>query len=448
MVLGAGLRKALIANQMEKGKEGLLVGKDTFQGSSVKVEIITVGNELTTGEVVDTNATYMAEELTGKGFEVTFITTIGDNEWRIEEALLRAQEHAEVVIVSGGLGPTADDITTSSAAKALDRRLIMNQEVLRAMRGRFAERGLEMPLSNEKQALFPHQAEIIPNPLGTAPGFILRHKAKIYIFLPGVPRELKHLLQGNVIPLLEKERQEKTFHRSRTLKAFGFTESAIADRLQDINLQDHSASLAYLPRFPENHVKITVHGKFLEKAKKDLQELEKKIREKLQGRVFAADQETLEGIVGNLLRSNHATLAVAESCTGGLIAHRLTNIPGSSDYFERGVVAYSNRAKIEILHIPEEILSAAGAVSAPVAEKMAEGIRQISQSTLGLGITGIAGPGGGSGEKPVGTVFIALASPKRTLSKKYQFWGSRDEVKTISAHTAIDWVRRYFLDIL
>jgi nicotinamide-nucleotide amidase len=414
----------------------------------VRVEIITVGNELTTGEVVDTNATYMANELTGRGFEVSFITTIGDNEWCIEGALIRAQEHAEVVIVSGGLGPTADDITTSSAAKALGRRLIMNQEVLQAMRRRFAERGLEMPLSNEKQALFPYQAEILPNPLGTAPGFILRQKGKMYIFLPGVPRELKHLLQENVIPLLEKERQEKTFYRSRTLKAFGFTESAIADRLKDLNLQDHSASLAYLPRFPENHVKITIHGKFLEKVEKDLQELEKVIRERLQGRVFAADQETLEEIVGNLLRSNHATLSVAESCTGGLIAHRLTNIPGSSDYLERGVVAYSNRAKIEILHIPEETLSAAGAVSAPVAEKMAEGVRQISQSTLGLGITGIAGPGGGSEEKPVGTVFIALASPKRTISKKYKFWGSRDEVKTISAHTAIDWVRRYFLDIL
>jgi nicotinamide-nucleotide amidase len=414
----------------------------------VKVEIITVGNELTTGEVVDTNATYMASALTEIGLEVTFITTIGDNEWSIEDALLRAQEHAELILVSGGLGPTADDITTSSAAKALGRRLIMNREMVQAMRESFAQRGMEMPLSNEKQGLFPHQAEIIPNPLGTASGFILRHKGKIYIFLPGVPRELKHLLQENVIPLLKKELQEKTFHRSRTLKVFGLTESAIADRLKEINLQDRSASLAYLPRFPENHVKITVNGRHLEEVEKNLEELEKVIREKLQGRVFATDQETLEEIVGKLLRSNRATLSVAESCTGGLITHRLTNIPGSSDYFDRGLVVYSNKAKVELLQIPEELLATAGAVSAPVAEKMAESVHQISQSTLGLGVTGIAGPGGGSEKKPVGLVFIALASPRGTVSKKYQLAGDREQIKILSAHTAIDWVRRFFLGIL
>jgi nicotinamide-nucleotide amidase len=411
----------------------------------VKVDIITVGNELTTGAVMDTNTAYLASELTERGFEVIFTTTVGDNEWSIEDALVRAQEHAEVILISGGLGPSTDDITASSAAKALGRRLIMNKEVLQTMRGSFAQRGMEMPLANEKQALFPHQAEIIPNPLGNASGFILRHKGKIYIFLPGVPRELKHLLKENVIPLLEKERQEKTFRRSRTLKVFGFTESAIADRLKEISCPDHSASLAYLPRFPENHVKIMVHGRFLEEVEKTLQELEKIIREKLEGRVFAADQETLEEIVGNLLRSNRATLAVAESCTGGLIAHRLTNIPGSSDYFDRGVVVYSNRAKVELLKIPEDLLATAGAVSAPVAEKMAESVRQISQSTFGLGITGIAGPGGGSEEKPVGLVFIALASPQGTVSKKYQFGGDREQIKIISAHTAIDWVRRFFL---
>lgn len=414
----------------------------------MKVEIITVGNELTSGEVVDTNAPFMASAFTEKGFEVTYLTTVGDNEGRIEDALRLAQEHADAIIVSGGLGPTADDITASSAAKALGRRLIMNQEVLHTLRQRFAQRETEMPLANEKQALFPQQAEIIPNPLGTASGFILRHKGKIYAFLPGVPRELMFLLKENVIPLLEKERQEKVFYGSRTLKVFGFTESAIADRLKEINPQDHSASLAYLPRFPENHVKIAASGKSLQDLEKNLQDLEKIIREKLEGRVFAADQETLEEIVGHLLRSNRATLAVAESCTGGLIAHRLTNIAGSSDYFDRAVVAYSNRAKVEILQIPEELLASAGAVSAPVAEKMAEGVRQISQSTVGLGVTGIAGPGGGSEEKPVGTVFIALSSPQGTISKKYQFWGDREQIKIITAHTAIDWVRRYFLNQL
>jgi len=414
----------------------------------MKVEIITVGNELISGEVLDANAEYMASALTERGFEVTFITTIGDHEYHIEDALLRAQEHADAIIVSGGLGPTADDVTASSAAKALGRRMIINKDILQALRERFAHRGMEMPLANEKQAFFPHQAEILPNPLGTASGFILRHKSKIYVFLPGVPKELQYLFNENVLPLLEKESQGKAIYRTRTLKVFGLTESTIADRLKGINPQDHSASLAYLPRFPENHVKITVKGISSEEVEKNLQALEKIIWEKLEGRVFAVDTETLEAIVGQLLRSHQSTLAVAESCTGGLITHRLTQIPGSSDYFERGIVAYSNRAKIEILKVPEELLIQDGAVSGSVAEKMAEGVRQISQATLGLGITGIAGPGAGSEEKPVGTVFIALATPKGTVTKKYQFWGDREQIKTISAHTAIDWVRRYFLNQL
>jgi nicotinamide-nucleotide amidase len=411
----------------------------------MKIEIITVGNELTSGEVLDTNANCMALALAERGFEVSFITTIGDHEYRIEDALLRAQEHADAIVVSGGLGPTADDITANSAAKALGRRMIVNKDILQSLRERFAQRGMEMPAANEKQAFFPHQAEILPNPLGTASGFFLRHKGKLYVFLPGVPKELQNLFSENVLPLLEKESKRKTVNRSRTLKVFGLTESNIADRLKGMNPQDFSASLAYLPRFPENHLKITVKGTSSEEVEKNLLSLEKAIRDKLEGRIFAVDTETLETIVGQLLRSHQATLAVAESCTGGLIAHRLTQIPGSSDYFERGIVAYSNRAKIEILKVPEQILSQNGAVSDSVAQKMADGVRQISQTTLGLAVTGIAGPSGGTEEKPVGTVFIALSSPRGITSKKYRFWGDRDQIKTISAHTAIDWVRRYFL---
>ena len=414
----------------------------------MRVEIITIGNELTTGEIIDTNAVFLADLLTQNGFWVTYITTIGDQEDLIQDALLRARDHAEAVVVSGGLGPTTDDLTTRAAARAVGQELMLNQEALRAIRERFARRGMEMPLSNEKQASFPKEAEMIPNPVGTAPGFILRHKGVVYFFLPGVPRELKHLFQENVLPVLERERKEKTWVRSRTLKLFGLSESAIADRLKDLDPAAYSAILAFLPRSPENHVKITVSGAVRAEVERNLEALEGLIRERLAGWIFAVNQETLEEIVGGLLRSRQATLAVAESCSGGLVAHRLTNVPGSSDYFDRGVVAYSNRAKVEILHVPEEILASVGAVSAPVAEKMAEGVRQISRSTIGLGITGIAGPGGGSAEKPVGTVFIALATPQGTVSKKYQLWGSREQIKAVSAQTAIDLVRRHFLGIL
>lgn len=417
----------------------------------MKVEIITIGNELTSGEIIDTNSAFMASELTAKGFEVTYITTVGDQEFYIETALLKALEHAEVIIVAGGLGPTADDITTSAAAQAFGRHLIINKEVLHQLQERFAQRGIEMPLANEKQAFFPAQAEIIPNPLGTANGFFLRHKGRLFIFLPGVPKELHYLFKEKVLPLLIKEREgkeEKEFWRVRTLKIFGLTESAIADRLRDISLANYSATLAYLPRFPENHVKIIVKGKAEEETEKRLFELEKIIRERLAGRILATDEETLEQIVGQMLRKNNATLAVAESCTGGLIAHRLTQIPGSSDYFERGIVAYSNQAKIEILKVPANIINKNGAVSAPVAEKMALGVREISNTTLGLAVTGIAGPTGGSEEKPVGTVFIALAAPEGVVSKKYNLAGDREQIKILSAQIALDWVRRYFLNLL
>jgi nicotinamide-nucleotide amidase len=414
----------------------------------LRVELITIGNELTSGEVVDTNAAFMAEVLSEAGLEIVFITTTGDETRYIEDSLLRAQERADVVIVSGGLGPTQDDITAGSAAKALKLQLVLNRQVLDGLKKRFAERGMEMPASNEKQAFFPQQAEILPNPVGTACGFVIRRPGKVFIFLPGVPRELKYLMREQVIPFLEKERKEKIWVRSRTLKAFGFTESAIADLLKDINPREFSATLAYLPRYPENHVKIIVRGRAAEEAEENLRKLAGIIREKLRGRVIAVDRETLEEIVGQLLRNGGATLAVAESCTGGLVAHRLTQVPGSSDYFDRSVVVYSNAAKVQLLGVPEGLIESAGAVSAEVAEKMAEGVRRGSHATLGLAITGIAGPTGGSEEKPVGTVFIALASPKGTVSKRYQFMGDRNQIQTLSAYTAIDWVRRYFLNLL
>ncbi len=409
------------------------------------IELLMIGNELVSGEIADANAFYMANVLTERGFCVSRVSMVGDRELPIRDALLQARDQADALIVSGGLGPTSDDLTTAAAAKAFGEPLVLHEEVLGRIRARFAKGGLEMPRSNEKQALFPASAEIIPNPVGTAPGFCLRSRGKPFFFLPGVPRELQHLFLQTVLPILEKERKGNTYYRARTLKVFGLTESAIADRLSGINPEPFSATLAYLPRYPENHVKVIVRGLDAEEAEANLRELERIIREKLAGRVFAVDRETLEEIVGRLLTERQATLAVAESCTGGLVAHRLTNVPGSSAYFERGVVVYSNQAKTELLQVPEDLIAELGAVSAPVAEKMAEGVRRLSRATLGLGITGIAGPGGGSPDKPVGTVFIALSGPEGTASRRYPFWGDREQVKIITAQTALDWVRRYFL---
>jgi len=400
---------------------------------------------LVSGEIADANAFFMANALTERGFCVTRVSMVGDQEGQIQDALLQSRDRAEAVIVSGGLGPTSDDLTTPAAAKAFGESLVLHEESLGQIRERFARGGMEMPRSNEKQAVFPASAEIIPNPVGTAPGFCLKSRGKAIFFLPGVPRELQHLFRETVLPRLERERKGNIHYRARTLKIFGLTESAIADRLSGIRAEHFSATLAYLPRYPENHIKIIVQGSDLEEVKRNLAELERVIRGKLEGRVFAVDRETLEEIVGRLLKERQATLAVAESCTGGLVAHRMTNIPGSSEYFERGVVVYSNQAKTELLEVPKELLAELGAVSAPVAEKMAEGMRHLSRATIGLAITGIAGPAGGSADKPVGTVFIALSGPDGTASRRYQFWGDRDQVKMISAQTALEWVRRYFL---
>jgi nicotinamide-nucleotide amidase len=323
----------------------------------LNIELIMIGNELVSGEIADANAFFMAGALTERGFGVTRVSLVGDQEGQIADALLQSRDRAEAVIVSGGLGPTSDDLTTATAAKAFGESLVLHEESLARIRERFAKGGLEMPRSNEKQAVFPASAEIIPNPVGTAPGFLLKSRGKVIFFLPGVPRELRHLFRETVLPRLEQERKGNIHYRARTLKVFGLTESAIADRLSGIRAEDFSATLAYLPRYPENHVKIIVRGPDLEEVKRNLAELESAIRGKLEGRVFAADREILEEIVGRLLKERRATLAVAESCTGGLVAHRLTNIPGSSEYFERGVVVYSNPAKTELLRLPEELLA-------------------------------------------------------------------------------------------
>ena len=408
--------------------------------------IITIGDELTNGERLNTNAVFMASTLADQGHQVVSITATGDEEWQIQDALLKARERVEVILVSGGLGPAKNDRTVSSAAKALGLQLVMNKEVLETLRQRWLQKGLEMTSADEKLAYLPYPAEIFPNPQGIAPGIVIRHGGKLFCFLPEVPGELNQIFQEKVLPLLEKERAGTPCFRTCTLKVFGLAESAIADRLKKIESKNFLASLAYVPRYIENHIRITARGQSPAEAEVNLQQVEALVREKLEKHIFAKDQETLEENVGHLLRAHRYTLSVAESCTGGLVAHRLTQIPGSSDYFERGIVAYSNQAKMALLGVSESLLEKYGAVSTPVAEKMAEGVRMSSQTTLGLSITGIAGPGGGSEEKPVGTVFIGLASPGQTVSRKYQFGGDRKRVKVESAYAAIDWVRRYCLD--
>lgn len=408
-------------------------------------EIITVGNELVTGVQIDTNGAYLAEQLWAKGIPVKRIMSVGDDAAALAAALLESLARARIVLVTGGLGPTADDLTTEVVAGALRRALVCDPAALDRLSGLLASYGLPLTEMQKKQACFPLGAEVLPNPRGTAPGFLLREEGCVLIVLPGVPEEVKAITQQTVIPLLEREVKVRACYQSRTLKVFGLSESRVAERVRALTEQSDEAQLSFLPRFPEVHLRITVCSLSKARAEERLGVWEAGITARLSPYVFGKDQETMEEVVGALLRRRGATLAVAESCTGGLIGHRLTNVPGSSDYLERVVVAYSNQAKIEVLKVPDEVIRTYGAVSEPTAREMAEGVRRSAKTTLGLSTTGIAGPGGGSAEKPVGTVFVCVTDGSDAWTKEYHFPGDRDRVKGMTAAVALNQVRQYVL---
>lgn len=409
---------------------------------------MTIGDELTSGSSQDTNATFIAQQLHTIGIEVVKITTIGDDTQKIVDALRNAQQKVGCVIVTGGLGPTVDDITTQAAAEALRRKLVLNKIALKAMEERFRKYDRKMSPNNIKQAYLPSGSTIIPNPIGTACGFYLARSNTLFFFLPGVPREMKRMFEESVIPIIKREQPETTIVSSCVLKIFGKSESYCDQVLNDLIKSEKEVAFAFLPHYPEISLKLTMRGKDGKYIEKKLKALERKIKSKkyLGDVIFGKDEETLEEIVGKLLRSKGATISIAESCTGGLITHRLTNVPGSSDYLERSLVVYSDKAKKELLKVPASILKRHGAVSEEVAESMAKGVKSLSKTTFGLAITGIAGPAGGTSEKPVGTVFISFVHKRQVITQKCSFHGDREQIKFMTAQYALDTVRRQLIE--
>jgi nicotinamide-nucleotide amidase len=371
--------------------------------------------------------------------------SVGDGVEAIAGALKDSIKRADLVIITGGLGSTRDDITTEVATNILKKKLVFSPETLDHINKILVSYNVPMTEGQKKQAYFPEGAEIIPNPKGTAAGFLIKEGKTLMAFFPGVPRELKTMFEETIMPRLENEWKRETYFQSRTLRLFGISESKADDLLKDILENQKEITLAFLPIFPETNVRITIQKKDNEEACARLAYWEKKIRERLEHHVFGTDDDTMEEVVGNLLRKARATIAVAESCTGGLIGHRLTNIPGSSDYLERVVVVYSNQAKIDLLKVPEEVIRTHGAVSEITAKLMAEGIRNSAGTTLGLATTGIAGLGGGSPDKPVGTVFISLTDGQETVTKEYHFPGDRQQIKWMTSEVALNRIRQYFL---
>jgi len=406
---------------------------------AIKISVLAIGDELLSGELADTNTLHIARILGRHGYSLRESLCVGDNEMDIEEALLDLSAKRDVVLVTGGLGPTADDITARVAARTFKRRLMLNETALEQIRDHFARLGAEMHPRNEKQALLPQKATLIPNPKGTAPGFILHQGGKDLFFLPGVTEEMTAMLEQSVLPALFERTGNLAPRQERHLKVFGLSEPKVEELLSRQGLPE-GVQLAFGVEYPLVIVKLRREGA---DAGSLLDKAELAARKALGDFLVATGDETLPQNVARLLTAGGATLSLAESCTGGLIASWLTDIPGASAFLERGAVTYANSAKQDWLKVPETVLTEQGAVSEACARAMARGIRKAAGTTLGLAVTGIAGPSGGTPEKPVGTVFIALDAADEQRVKGYRFRGDRNRIRTMTACMALEWVRRY-----
>jgi nicotinamide-nucleotide amidase len=388
-------------------------------------EIIAIGDELLIGQTVNTNSAWLGEQLSGAGVPVRFMTTVGDNAEHIRECLRVAVNRAEIIIATGGLGPTHDDISKKVVADFFEAGpMRLDLKVLAHVQEIFKRRNMFMARINEAQALVPAAAQVLWNETGTAPGLLFEKDGKYCVVLPGVPVEMKNLMNDSVLPFL-RVRAGGTVIRHRTIKTHGIAEATLAEKLAPIADIEHHGKLASLPSYHGVNLRISATGPSVEEVQRHLAEAEKLILARAGKYVYGFDAETIEEIIGRKLRERGETLSVAESCTGGLIAHRLTNISGSSDYFLRGYVTYSNEAKIDLLGVAGEIIAQHGAVSEACARAMAAGVRQKSVATYGLATTGIAGPTGGTPDKPVGLIWVALATAEAVLAKHLVFTNDR-----------------------
>lgn len=408
----------------------------------MKIDIVTTGDEVMQGVIVDTNTAWIAERCHALGHEVVRHTSVGDDAEAIGEALKAASRRAGAVIVTGGLGPTADDITVEAAAGAFGVRLVRDEAVLEEIRTFFQRTGRPMSASNEKQALIPQGGKVLPNRVGTAPGIQVRLGDAECFFLPGVPKELYQIFDDAVMPWLSQNARGAM--AERVLCCFGIPEAAIDERLRGVDLG--GARLSFRVKFPEILLKVVGRAEGVAEARSIADAAAAAIRRRLGDVVYGEGETTLAAVALRMLADRGMTLAVAESCTGGLIASTVTDVPGSSAVFERGVVCYSNRSKRELLGVTEELLRAHGAVSRECAMAMAEGVRRTSGAAVGVAVTGIAGPGGGTPEKPVGTVHVALATLEGTEEHDYHFPRDRIWFKQLAAWTALDVVRKYLFN--
>ncbi|TVQ08901.1 MAG: competence/damage-inducible protein A [Bacteroidetes bacterium] len=411
------------------------------------IEIITIGDELLIGQVVNTNASWMAEEINGVGWSVRQITSVSDNAEEIRRALEEASLRADVVLMTGGLGPTKDDITKDVLCNYFSTRLVLHEAVLQNIESFFRRKGLPLTGLNRDQAMVPESARVIENPMGTAPGLAFEKDGKLFVAMPGVPYEMKHIMEVFVLPELVKSSDSQVIVH-KTILTQGIGESFLAKMIEDWeNSLAPDIKLAYLPSPGIVRLRLSMRGT-------DRMMMEAKIAEKVDELqklipvyIWGEGKETLEENVGKLLKERNKTLSTAESCTGGLIAHRITSVPGSSGWFAGSVIAYDNRIKIQMLAVNAEVLEMQGAVSKEVVEEMASGVQKILQTDYAIAVSGIAGPDGGTDEKPVGTVWIAVAGPQGVVSRKFLFGDERMRNIQRSSTAALAMLREQILNV-
>ncbi len=411
---------------------------------TLSAEIIAIGSELLAPDRSDTNSLWLTEQLNSIGIEVKLKTIVGDDDARLEEAIKDALRRSKVIITTGGLGPTEDDITRKVAARALGRRLLLDEVVLDEIRRRFQSFGRAMPERNSRQAMVIDGAEVLPNPNGTAPGLFIEQNGAAIALLPGPPREMQPMFENHVRTRLARRTGNLRVVR-RVLKVAGMGESAVDEKIAPVYTRYSNPQTSILFNNSEIEVQLTASGRSEQDAAALLDKVSDELELVLGQSIFSFRGETMEEVVALRLTLGSYTVAVAESCTGGLIAQRLTAIPGSSKYFIEGVVAYSNDAKTRTLGVEPILILEHGAVSAPVAEAMAEGVRKRAGTDFGLSVTGIAGPDGGTPEKPVGLVYVALANDVMTQHRKLMFPGDRNLIRWRASQAALDLLRRRLL---
>ncbi|MGB5106953.1 MAG: competence/damage-inducible protein A [Candidatus Zixiibacteriota bacterium] len=411
----------------------------------MRAEIIIVGEEILSGQTIDSNSAYIARKLANVGIEVVHKTTVGDRHDDMTEAIKTAWNRSAVTIMTGGLGPTTDDLTKNAICAAFDRKLVLQDEVLKKLEELHRSRNIKMPAMAQSQALQPQGADLLNNPVGTAPGIVFQDSERFFAALPGVPAEMEALIDQSIIPYLSK-RPGRNHIVMRRIRTIGVTETGIAELITDLEPRTDKVRLAYLPSYKGVDLRVTSISPNETEAIEAADSLAKAITSRIGDYVFTTGDESMPEIVGALLRAKGKTVATAESCTGGLIAKMLTDMAGSSDYFRGSVVSYANEVKEKVLSVPKEVLATKGAVSHEVAEAMAVGVLKLAGADYAISVTGIAGPGGGTAEKPVGLVYVGYADKGgKVSSEKLSLFGTRERIRERSTMMALDILRRKLL---